>query len=85
MLTTILIVLPLTLGTIVGSKLRQPLGMSIIRGLVVSQLLTLFTTHAVSLAPHRFRLRAKGPGRHDGRHPWAKMATVPVHTAPVSG
>ncbi len=54
-LTAILGAVPLALGTGVGLELRQPLGVSIIGGLVVSQLLTLFTTPVVYLALDRFR------------------------------
>jgi len=54
-LTAILGAVPLALGTGVGSELRQPLGVSIIGGLVVSQLLTLLTTPVVYLALDRFR------------------------------
>ena len=42
--------LPLMLGTGVGSELRHPLGISIIGGLIVSQVLTLFTTPVIYLA-----------------------------------
>jgi transposase len=38
---------PLMIGTGTGSELRQPLGFAIVRGLIVSQLLTLFTTPVV--------------------------------------
>jgi len=41
--------LPLALGTGTGSELRRPLGISIIGGLLVSQMLTLFTTPVVYL------------------------------------
>ena len=47
--------LPLALGTGTGSELRRPLGISIIGGLLVSQMLTLFTTPVVYLYLDRFR------------------------------
>ena len=46
--------LPLALGTGTGSELRQPLGITIVGGLIVSQLLTLFTTPVVYLYMDRF-------------------------------
>ena len=55
--------LPLALGTGTGSELRRPLGITIIGGLILSQLLTLYTTPVVYLALDRLRvkwLRAHG-------------------------
>jgi len=48
--------LPLALGSGYGAALRQPLGISIIGGLVLSQLLTLYTTPVVYVYLDRFRL-----------------------------
>lgn len=58
LMTTIAAILgavPLAVGLGVGSGLRQPLGISIIGGLLVSQVLTLFTTPVVYLALDRLR------------------------------
>jgi len=49
--------LPLALGTGTGSELHRPLGITIVGGLIVSQMLTLFTTPVVYLYMDRFRLR----------------------------
>ncbi len=51
---------PLMFGTGVGSELRHPLGVSIIGGLLVSQVLTLFTTPVIYLAFDGLAVRVRG-------------------------
>ena len=48
--------LPLALGSGYGAELRQPLGISIVGGLIFSQMLTLYTTPVVYIYLDRFRL-----------------------------
>jgi multidrug efflux pump len=60
--------LPLAFGTGTGSELRRPLGITIVGGLIVSQLLTLYTTPVVYLTLDRLRLRMLGT-QHDTFHP----------------
>jgi multidrug efflux pump len=52
--------LPLVFAVGSGSELRQPLGITIVGGLLLSQLLTLYTTPVVYLYLDRFRLWARG-------------------------
>jgi multidrug efflux pump len=54
--------LPLALGTGTGSELRQPLGLTIVGGLIVSQALTLFTTPVVYLYMDRLTGRSRRRG-----------------------
>jgi multidrug efflux pump len=55
--------LPLAFGRGTGSELRRPLGITIVGGLIVSQMLTLYTTPVVYLALDRLRLRVMGKER----------------------
>jgi len=57
--------LPLALGRGVGSELRRPLGITIVGGLIFSQMLTLYTTPVMYLYLDRFRLWLKGLRKGD--------------------
>ncbi len=57
--------LPLALGTGTGSELRRPLGITIVGGLIVRQLLTLYTTPVVYLAFDRLSKRLEGSLTHE--------------------
>ena len=53
--------LPLAIGTGTGSELRRPLGISIVGGLLISQVLTLFTTPVIYLFMDRLASRWRKP------------------------
>jgi len=58
--------LPLAIGFGEGSELRRPLGIAIVGGLIVSQMLTLYTTPVIYLYLDRFRLWCQGLRRRRG-------------------
>ncbi len=69
--------LPLALGTGYGSELRRPLGIAIVGDLIVSQMLTLFTTPVIYLYMERLRLgfeRLRGRIRHRPASPGTARA-----------
>jgi multidrug efflux pump subunit AcrB len=60
-LAALLGAMPLALGSGMGSELRRPLGLAIIGGLIVSQMLTLFTTPVIYLTMDRGRAAKTAP------------------------
>jgi multidrug efflux pump len=63
---------PLALGSGMGAELRRPLGISIVGGLIVSQLLTLYTTPVIYLWFDRLAVRF---ARRRSENPGAELAT----------
>src|SRR5689334_25059272 len=57
--------IPLAIGSGDGAELRRPLGIAIVGGLLVSQLLTLYTTPVIYLYLDRFRLWARRQAGRD--------------------
>ncbi len=64
------------LGTGVGSELRHPLGLTMVGGLIVSQVLTLFTTPVIYLAFDRLARRLARPA-DDELHGAARSGSAP--------
>jgi multidrug efflux pump len=71
--------LPLALGVGTGSELRRPLGITIVGGLIVSQMLTLFTTPVVYLYLDRMRLRFARRTRVSREVPPPSPSPSPAH------
>jgi multidrug efflux pump len=65
---------PLALGSGSGSELRRPLGIAIVGGLLISQLLTLYTTPVIYIWFDRLAQRFSGQSQAEG---------VPVGTEPL--
>jgi HAE1 family hydrophobic/amphiphilic exporter-1 len=74
--------IPLMLGTGIGSEIRQPLGYAIVGGLLVSQLLTLFTTPVVYIYMDCLGnwLRTRRPSAHRLASASQKRADDPIVT-----
>jgi hydrophobe/amphiphile efflux-1 (HAE1) family protein len=71
--------LPLALGTGTGSELHRPLGITIVGGLTVSQMLTLFTTPVVYVYLDRLRLALRGGTEGALPKPSAPPSPSPAH------
>ena len=71
--------LPLMLGGGVGSELRQPLGVSIVGGLIVSQILTLFTTPVIYLEFEKIAQRWR---KTPATQPLPQLRDGPVESQP---
>jgi multidrug efflux pump subunit AcrB len=71
--------LPLAIGTGVGSELRRPLGITIVGGLIVSQMLTLFTTPVVYIYLDRLRWWASRRHRESQPLPPPSTSISPAH------
>jgi hydrophobe/amphiphile efflux-1 (HAE1) family protein len=70
---------PLAIGMGIGSELRQPLGIAIVGGLIVSQILTLYTTPVIYLALDRLRVRKKAvPKSTPSQAGWPSAAPSPA-------
>ncbi|MDP3606617.1 MAG: efflux RND transporter permease subunit, partial [Polaromonas sp.] len=69
--------LPLAIGFGEGAELRRPLGISIIGGLIASQLLTLLTTPVVYVLMDKLRRRRGASEHHLSRHPDDHSAPPP--------
>jgi multidrug efflux pump len=70
--------IPLAFGTGIGSELRRPLGIAMVGGLLVSQVLTLYTTPIIYIFFDRIATRLS-------RRPHARSAGPNPNSGPASG
>jgi multidrug efflux pump len=75
--------IPLAVESGTGSELRNPLGITIIGGLLLSQVLTLYTTPVIYLQMERLRARFFGATRHEIQHELDLPATPEPSQRPV--
>ncbi len=77
-MTALLGGLPLALGSGTGSELRRPLGISMVGGLILSQILTLYTTPVIYIYMDRFAKKGKHAG--PAAEPVAAEGAAPATT-----
>jgi multidrug efflux pump len=69
--------LPLAIGIGQGASLRQPLGITVIGGLLLSQVFTLYTTPVIYLGFERLRTFMRSHGRRASARPELSTGTSP--------
>jgi multidrug efflux pump len=70
--------IPLAFGTGIGSELRRPLGISMVGGLLLSQILTLYTTPVIYIFFDNLAQRLSGKKGKDAAHPQAAPSQEPA-------